>query len=340
MGCGGKNNAIEFYRFFCTLIICIHHSRRFIGNLNWLKHGYICVEFFFILSGILLYKSFSKERVHSTLTYVKKRFIRLWPEYAFAAIIEIIVGWVCLHDFNLSKAVNELMMVQNTGLFRLGGYNYPCWYIPIMLFCGIIIYGLLTMYKETFRKLLAPIIIMCGYTYIWGLDTGLENWKYINFISVPVIRGICAMSIGVLIAILLERGVQEYINIYFGTLIEVICILLIGIGLITDVSTDMLTIVVFAMLLFITFGEKSNISGIYLNKNVWVKLSKYAYSIYLNHAIIIYGLSLIDNHILALPNSVKPILTFASIGLYAFFAKQFTDKLWGSLSKKFIIKNI
>lgn len=335
----GKNHAIEFYRIFLTLIICLHHSQFFIGDLRWLKQGYICVEFFFILSGVLLYQSFSKEKIHSTLSYFEKRFTRLWPEYVFAAVLEIFARGVFLHDFNLSKAFNELMMVQNTGLFRLGGYNYPCWYIPVMLFCGVIIYGMLTLWEGGYRKLLAPLSILCGYTYIWGLDTGLENWKYIGALSVPMIRGFCAMSIGVLVAILLERNKQVHLSICIGTLIEVVALLLVILGMVTNVSTDMLTIVAFAILVFIVFGKRSIISNLLLNRSIWSKLSKYSYSIYLNHAIIIYVLSFVDGHIFAIPNGMKPILVFGCVVVYAVLAKKIIDKSWGKLKERLVIKN-
>lgn len=335
----GKSNAIEFYRIFFTLTICLHHSQFFIGELNWLKHAYICVEFFFILSGVLLYRSFSREKTHSTWSYFGKRFLRLWPEYVVAAILEIFARGVFLNDFNLSKVINELMMVQNTGLFRLGGYNYPCWYIPIMLFCGVIIYSMLTLWEDAFRKLVAPLIILCGYTYIWGLGTGLENWKYINFVSVPMIRGISAMSIGVLIAILVERKVQEHLSVWGGTLIEVVSILFVGIGIVTDISTDMLTIVAFTALLFTVLGKRSIISSVYLNRNIWVMLSKYSYSIYLNHAIMIYVLSFVNGHIFEISHSIKPFLTFGCIVIYAILSKEFIDKLLGKIEKRLVVKN-
>lgn len=37
-----KNNAIEFYQVLLTVVILFHHSQCFIGDLSWLKHGYMC----------------------------------------------------------------------------------------------------------------------------------------------------------------------------------------------------------------------------------------------------------------------------------------------------------
>ena len=313
-----KNNGFEFYRVLFTIVIVLHHSQWLVGDFTFLKHGYLCVEFFFILSGYLLYSTYRRETTHSTLGYVLSRYKRLWPEYAIAAILEILARGVFLQDFQLSKAVNELLMVQNTGLFRLGGYNYPCWYVPVMVFGGVFVYSLLTLNPGLYRKLIAPAIIMCGYTYIWGLGTKIECFGYSGFISYPMVRGVCALSVGVLVGILKER---EILDSFFGrigqTILEVISLVFIALGLMTDISSDMLTIVSFSLLIWCVAEQKSILSGKILNGRIWGTAGEYMYAIFLNHAIVIYVLSFISGHILPIKAMYMLPLVIGITALYA-----------------------
>ncbi|HAL58668.1 MAG TPA: hypothetical protein DCP64_04210, partial [Sarcina sp.] len=113
-----SNLSIELFRILFTFVIVIHHASSFPGGDTCLRHGYLCVEFFFILAGFFLYRSFRAEKEHSTFAYLKKRLRRLYPEYLFAALVCILVLGVLNREFDLSKAVNELLMLQNTGIFH------------------------------------------------------------------------------------------------------------------------------------------------------------------------------------------------------------------------------
>lgn len=327
------NFSLDFYRLLFTLVICIHHAQYFIGELSWLKHGYIGVEFFLILSGYLLYVTFQKETQHSTLAYAKKRFIRLWPEYVVAAVLMILARGVYLNDFNLAKAVNELLMIQNTGLFRLGGYNYPCWYIPVMFLAGILIYSMLTVCPDWYRKLLAPLIIVLGYTYIGGLEGGLENWQYIGFLSVPLLRAMCGMSVGVLIGVVSERGLLASVNRFAATILEVVSLALIVVGIVTDISTDMLSVTAFAVLISVTVTERGLLGGTVLDLKIWHTLSPYTYSAYLFHAFVVYLLSFFSGHIAPIPEVIRIPLTLVGVAAAAFVAHVVITRAVRAVSK-------
>ena len=333
-----KNNALEFYRLLFTIVIIIHHSQYFVGKLSWLKNGYICVEFFFILSGYLLYKSFSKEENHSTLNYLRKRIQRLWPEYAVAALLAILANAIILKNFNLTKAINELLMVQNTGLFRLGGYNYPCWYIPVMFACGAFIYSILSLWKKQYIRFFAPLIILIGYTYINGLDRGLEAFGYTSFFSNMMVRGMCEMSIGVLIGVLVEKDLFTNTNPFACTIIEITSIAFVVIGITTDIVADMVTIVAFSVLVAITIVNKGYISSKVLSSGLWNVCGKYTYAAYLNHAMILYILSYVNGHLFAINHFIRIPLALALVFIYALLSNKLIWKFIGSLQRKHRIR--
>ncbi len=189
-----KNNIVEALRTLFTLVICVHHASGLAARPLAMKHGYLCVEFFFMLSGYLLHRSFKREKVHSTVNYVGKRLRRLYPEYFVAAVVAILLFGVLRGEFDLTRAVQELMMVQNTGFFHLGGYNYPCWYIAVLMVAGVLIYGMLTVWEQAYVKVIALVIILGGYTYLIGLRHGIEEWGYAGPVSQALLRGFCGMS--------------------------------------------------------------------------------------------------------------------------------------------------
>ncbi len=305
-----KNNLIECCRILFTLIVCLHHAASLSDKPLMLKHGYLCVEFFFMLSGYLLHRSFRREERHSTLHYVGKRLRRLYPEYAFAAIIAILLYGVLRREFDLTQAVQELLMLQNTGLFRMGGYNYPCWYIAVMMVSGILIYGMLTVSRQTYVKVLAPLVILGGYTYLIGLRDGIEEWSYAGPVSQALLRGFCGMSVGVLISCFVCRKIK--ISRKLILLMEIVSVLLIAAGLFTDISSEMLTITAFGgLLLAISLDEAGQAK--LAESRLIPAVSGYCYGMYLNHAVVITVMGLLKGRV---SFSVLCIIFYAVLFMY------------------------
>ena len=74
----GKNRSIEFLRFFFMLFICLSHfPGRTVIHLN---HAYLAVDFFFIVSGLFIYRSSTKDAPPSTFDYTLKKVKRFWPK--------------------------------------------------------------------------------------------------------------------------------------------------------------------------------------------------------------------------------------------------------------------
>lgn len=280
-----KNNSVEFFRFLFTVVILIHHAGSFPGGETLLRRGYLCVEFFFILSGFYLYRSFQAEREHSTLTYLKKRLVRLYPEYLFAAVVCIGVLGVLNHEFDLSKAVNELLMLQNTGIFHLGGYNFPCWYLSVMMVAGLLIYSFLSVREKDFLHIIAPVLVIGTYTFLSGAENGVETWGYLGPLSFPLLRGLADMSAGVL----LSAAVMEKVTLSQGAslLLEGISLILIGLGMFTDFSGEMLTIFAFMALILSLTACENSVSRAMGRSRLIPIIGEYSYTLYLNHGILV-----------------------------------------------------
>lgn len=51
--------------------------------------GFFAVNFFFVISGFIIYEVISRERDFKPVPFLVKRFFRLWPPYAFATVLYV-----------------------------------------------------------------------------------------------------------------------------------------------------------------------------------------------------------------------------------------------------------
>lgn len=120
-----KNFAVEALRFIFMVMICIHHSH----FLPQMHHGYVAVDFFFILSGVFLFRTYLKSNAPSLLEYNIKRIIRFIPEYTIALIVTAIIYFQLFHAAYMDGKIleiikqflNNLLFLCGSGIFSGGG---------------------------------------------------------------------------------------------------------------------------------------------------------------------------------------------------------------------------
>lgn len=309
-----RNNILDFYRIIFTLIICLHH---FQGTLDTkiISTGYIGVEFFFILSGFFLYKSFKKNNNETAFQYTVKRIKRLYPEYILAFILCFILqmaqsGKEKSVDF-IFQAISEITLMQNIGIFR-GGFNYPLWYLSVLIFAGYIVYELLKKDKETFSKIISPIAIVFTFSLLNSMGKGLENWDTVYGIYLPLLRGFSDICIGVLISEFVDtkyfKDIEEKKGIF--RIVEILtyaCLLYI---IIFQNKFAMYSILLIPIVI-LAANNKNSLAYKFLNWKIFGNIGKLTYTMYLNHASFIILTSFLYNKILH-----KNISTILIISIY------------------------
>lgn len=270
-----KMNSIEAFRFVFMLIICIWHYQ----STKALAHGYMAVEFFFILSGVLMFFSSNKEYALGTLDYTMKKVKRFAPDCLLMIayvnlrhmILPVLLGRKELDVSWLLQALPESLFLQNTGIYT-GGVNFPMWYVSVLLFGGAFVYALLRFNKRLALSIILPMIVLVGYTYIFSMDKRgrIDSFDLHGGIYTPMLRGVCGISLGVVLGYIFVLK-KQYIQCVKTWVIDALgmislCLFLIFAIFPTSQSYDRYLLIIVPFLLLACFVEKSLFNKLFGNK--------------------------------------------------------------------------
>ena len=280
------NFAFDIIKLFAITTIVIHHSGLLQGVL---VRGYIWVEFFFITSGYLLYSSFKKNSSSNTLQHLKKRILRVYPEYFASWFLIFLFMLIASGKFpyeNIVQMILEIFMMQSIGLpFGGGAINKPLWYLSVMMLADAIIYIMLRKMNIRIYRIISILIIFFTTFTLVSNSSGIEQWGFLHRIMyIPFWRGFSDMLIGTLIYQLADSNIFRskilLMIMEIGACISIVTLLFL------PGKFDYVCLVVIIILVISITSEQAILNRIGDNKIV-AFLMKYEYSIYLNHSLVI-----------------------------------------------------
>lgn len=293
-----KMNSIEAFRFIFMLMICIWHYQ----GTKVLAHGYMAVEFFFILSGVLMFFSSNKEYALGTLDYTMKKVKRFAPDCLLLIayvnlrhmILPVLLGRKELDVSWLLQALPESLFLQNIGIYT-GGVNFPMWYVSVLLFGGAFVYALLRFDKRLTVSIILPMIVLVGYTYIFSMDKRgrIDSFDLHGGIYTPMLRGVCGMSLGVVLGYIFVLKKQCVLRVKTWVIDALglisLCLFLVFAIFPTSQSYDRYLLIIVPFLLLACFVEKSLFNKLFGNK-YWAILGGYSWQMLVYHGRIIIPL--------------------------------------------------
>lgn len=210
-----KNNSITIWRIIFTYLILIFHfdnkyciTTGFDVEIGW----YIGVEFFFIVSGYLLYTGMDKlaQKCHSGWDYFLYRYKRIYPYYLGAFIFSFIFYFLTKDGVGIMDMVRvlsndffEVFALHGIGLDDGWTYiNNTSWFISIMFISGFIIFHCLLKWKHNFCNFVAPLIIMVSFSYLYRNMHGIGAVVQISglYNNQALMRGLADMCLGIMAA--------------------------------------------------------------------------------------------------------------------------------------------
>lgn len=272
------NHSISFFRFIFTLVIAFWHFAML--SKEWLKSGYIVVEFFFILSGFLLYQS-SRKPI-DTIEYTKNRLSKFWLKTVVITIIISLangsITFDCLNNF-LQYSAEVLLLLVDVVPFdkNIQLDNGPIWYLTVLIWGGAFIYAIIKTFTKKQKLILAVICFVC-YTIVLNHSYDLNDvWAY----PLPLLRGLAGISLGCI----LNYIVNEHSNIIGKTLIDITGILGFVISTILLFITDVhgiLPVICYSFIIIACFKQDSAISKM-LNIPIFSKLASTSFEVFIGH---------------------------------------------------------
>ena len=210
-----KDNSIILWRIiFAYMIMIYHFDNKYIISYHFdlMPGWYIGVEFFFIVSGYLLYAKFDvlSEKYHSGLAYLGYRYKKIYPYYLASFILCFIFFFLTRDGTSLLEIIRilsndffEVFALQGIGLNDGWSYiNNTGWFISILLICDFVIFHCLLKWKYTFENFAAPLIVIICFSFLYSNMQGIgaavqttgfyENWG--------LMRGMADMCLGIFAA--------------------------------------------------------------------------------------------------------------------------------------------
>jgi len=229
---------LDGIRGLLALSVCANHI---LGGLeNWSPDrpfvgAYLAVDYFFILSGFVLSLTLDKKPV-SQLTFLKKRFLRLFP----LLFITVILCFIIYYNNKLHGAfypaenklswrtfLENIFFLSSTGLVKTGMINDPAWSIGIEFWVSsILLYWIFRMKNPIIFLISIAAYITLYYMGGNGLQLAPQPFLFTNL---GALRGLAGMSLG---AFLYKN--RETLRLYMGyipIIIRRIILLLCAIGI-------------------------------------------------------------------------------------------------------------
>lgn len=204
-------NDADIWRIVFTFLIMFFHFNNIFAltvhipikhSLGW----YIVTDFFFMLSGYLLYEK--KDSYPSALSFLKRRVCQIYPVYIISVIVSGIVKVYCedlIHSVGelvqyFAESLPEILLIDGFGFDRGWNYNNPvAWYIPYYLLAGFILMYFVKEKEKPAKSIIFPIAIVASFSYLFttkgNLDVTIAH-SHSLIHNPPLFRAILGMLAG------------------------------------------------------------------------------------------------------------------------------------------------
>lgn len=294
-----RNGEMDFWKFVFSIVIIFFHGKNMAGDETPLfVGGSIGVEFFFLVSGLLMANSAARNTDETlspgldTLHFMKKKICGLLPNIYVAWVIAFAVEHIgrfapkqMLKD--AANAVWELLFVTESGLLAYRA-NTVCWYISAMMLAMFLLYPLMRRYKDTYFYILAPLIVLSimGLTYHYWRNLRLPH-AWFGFAYKSLIRAVLGIALGSIVykVSAYMRGI-EYTNLARGLFTAAewgiyLFVIAWSYGHGGD-RHDWLLVLMLAAAITITFAQ-ADLLGDVFGSGVFNWLGEYSFSLFLSH---------------------------------------------------------
>ena len=327
---------------FAVLVIAHHHNafkESILYNNFFVINASLFVDFFFVLSGFVIALNYV-DRIHSTgdfLTFLKKRFIRLYPLLFYTEVVFVAANLLGEHSalknvagmglsYYLYTSLDALTFMGSSTVF--GGWisnNYPSWSISAEMI-SYVVFGLVILILPRFKYAAFALIGLLSGIFIYSRGEYLLAYDY------GYVRGLLCFSLGIFTNRLLRQKTFQLSAFEIPFLLFMIAAMYFVHH--WELNLWKLVFPFIFSLGIIIFASSAGIVTQILSSKPFQYLGKISYSIYLNHAIVLIFVNIILFRFLKSPENegMFAISLLSSIGLtilYSHFTYELVEKRVG-----------
>lgn len=294
---------LDGLRGLASLMVVIHHFGKNMLPVDIyssfiIRNAYIFVDFFFVLSGFVIALNYT-EHIHDRrglLTFMRKRFVRLYPLLSYTTLVYLCVevGAALLMPGAVKTPVgaaelawmtiDSLLMTNATPLFgSTDGLNFPVWSISAEMI-SYSVFGLIMLAFRGRARIMAIMMVMVIAAMMLFI-----HGRYFSGGAFGFARALLCFNAGTLISLTPVRPGRN--AAWMEGLIPVGILLILY--LLQDATEQMRMFVGIVLLpaffasCIILFNRTDGMIGRWLNSKVMRFAGRISYSVYLNHAILI-----------------------------------------------------
>ncbi|KTQ85145.1 acyltransferase [Aureimonas ureilytica] len=292
-------DALDGCRGLCALMVVLLHAPIAgpIGQSGFVRHSFLFVDFFFVLSGFVIAHSWGARLMAGKrwADFIQARFWRVYPLH-FAMLMLFLVfelimrggrGWEGAQT--PETFLHNLLLTHSLGFVSQLSWNYPSWSISAE-FVSYILFAALAVGAARWLRAILPILALAGSAFLLVRLGHIEA-----HVDYGWLRCLVGFSLGALLRLFLwERLRCDEPPAPTGrwTLLELATVLYV-IGFVSLFGTAKLSIAapfVFMAAIFVLAHEGGWVSRLLKSRPVML-LGLLSYSLYMTHAFVIARLT-------------------------------------------------
>lgn len=225
---------VDFLRFIFALLIALFHfystsifsesTSHFIQHIvNSARNLSYIVDFFFIMAGYFLVRT---ENCETTIEFVKRKFLLLFPWMLLYIILMWLISAVGLINYDFNNALFSLLLIDNIGITL--GNSGVAWFLSVYFVVTSLYYFLIKNFDLKHVKLFVLIVVYLCYCFLIQKQHGnirASEIVYYNILQAGFIRGLAGVGFGCLIAWFFDGICCFFNNKWMNSILEVLLLL-------------------------------------------------------------------------------------------------------------------